>query len=130
MAAALAAATRDAAAVGFTAVVEAAALLAVVDDEGLVVAELLDLLSPVPVLVGAVDALGAAPGAGLLAATLLVVAVVVLDTAGLGLALEVELALDGCLDTCSATELVAGGREPIEAAVLLQMMWVLLWLSY
>jgi len=117
LAAALAAATRDAAAVGFTAVVEAAALLAVVDDEGLVVAELLDLLSPVPVLVGAVDALGAAPGAGLLAATLLVVAVVVLDTAGLGLALEVELALDGCLDTVVlplALDLVAGGRGAVE----------------
>lgn len=119
MAAALAAATREAAAVGLTAVVEAAALLAVVK-EGLVVAELLDLLKPVPDLVAVGVTLGAAgvlvaPGVGLLVASLLVDAVVVFATAGLGLALEVELALDGCLDTVGVgLALVAGGRGAVE----------------
>jgi len=119
LAAALAAATREAAAVGLTAVVEAAALLAVVE-AGLVVAELLDLLNPVLDLVAVEATLGTAgalvaPAAGLLVASLLVVAVVVLATAGLGLALDVELALDGCLDTVGVgLALVAGGRGAAE----------------
>lgn len=105
MAAALAAATLAAAADGFTAVVELAALLAV-DDEGRVVAELLDLLNPEldldEVEDGGLLVAGglAGPLPGFVDASLLVVAVVdAFVTAGLGLALEVELALEGCLDT-------------------------------
>lgn len=99
--------------------VEAAALLAVVE-EGLVVAELLDLLNPVLDLVAVEATFGAAgalvaPGIGLVLASLLVVAVVVLATAGLGRALDVELALDGCLDTVGVGRaLVAGGRGAVE----------------
>lgn len=99
--------------------VEAAALLAGVE-EGLVVAELLDLLNPVLDLVAVEATFGAAgalvaPGTGLLLASLLVVAVVVLATAGLGRALDVELALDGCLDTVGVGRaLVAGGRGAVE----------------
>jgi len=105
LAAALAAATLAAAADGFTAVVELAALLAV-DDEGRVVAELLDLLNPEldldEVEDGGLLVAGglAGPLPGFVDASLLVVAVVdAFVTAGLGLALEVELALEGCLDT-------------------------------
>ena len=116
LAAALALATLSAAADGFTAE-EVAALLAVAD--GLVVAELLDLLKPVDLVVVEDVGLGVAaalavPATGLFVveATLFVVEVV-LGTEGLGLALEEELALDGCLDTVGllvALDLVAGGR--------------------
>lgn len=124
MAAALAAATLAAAADGFTAVVELAALLAV-DDEGRVVAELLDLLNPEldldEVEDGGLLVAGglAGPLPGFVDASLLVVAVVdAFVTAGLGLALEVELALDGCLDTVVVVVvgrgLAAAGRGAVD----------------
>lgn len=119
MAAALAAATLAAAAEGLTAVVELAALLAV-DDEGRVVAELLDLLNPELDFDEVEDGGLAGPLPGFVDASLLVVAVVVdaLVTAGLGLALEVELALEGCLDTVVVVGvgrgLVAAGRGAVE----------------
>jgi len=119
LAAALAAATLAAAAVGLTAVVEFAALLAV-DEEGLVVAELLDLLNPeldfdeVDAALGAAGALGATLAVGLLETSLFVVAVILLGTVGLGLVPDVELALDGCLETVGvALDLVAGGRGAV-----------------
>lgn len=123
MAAALAAATLAAAADGFTAVVELAALLAV-DDEGRVVAELLDLLNPEldldEVEDGGLLVAGvlAGPLPGFVDASLLVVAVVdAFVTAGLGLALEVELALEGCLDTVVVgvgRGLAAAGRGAVD----------------
>jgi len=121
LAAARAAATLAAAAEGLTAVVEEAALLAV-DDVGLVVAELLDLLSPeldLDDVEAGFDGAGVLdiPVAkdGLFETTLLVVADEGLATPGLGLALDVELAFDGCLDTVGVgLGLVAGGREAVE----------------
>jgi len=127
LAAALAAATLAAAADGFTAVVELAALLAV-DDEGRVVAELLDLLNPEldldEVEDGGLLVAGglAGPLPGFVDVSLLVVAVAEVDafvTAGLGLALEVELALEGCLDTVVVVVgvgrgLAAAGRGAVD----------------
>lgn len=105
--------------------VELAALLAV-DDVGRVVAELLDLLNPELDLDEVVDG-GLVVGGGLVGplpgfvdASLLVVAVVpdvdALVTAGLGLALEVELALEGCLDTVLGVGrgLAAAGRGAVD----------------
>jgi len=121
LAAARAAATLAAAAEGLTAVVDAAALLAV-DDVGLVVAELLDLLSPELDFDDEEAGFGGGwvldvPVAedGLFVTTLLVVADKGLATPGLGLALDVELAFDGCLDTVGVgLGLVAGGRGAVE----------------
>jgi len=126
-AAALAAATLAAAAVGLTADVDVAARLGV-PDMGLVVAELLDLLRPAPLLVVAtlfvVVLATLVAGAlvtatvGLLAATLLVVELLVVALgAGLGRALEVELALDGCRETdllLVELGLVGCGRDTLE----------------
>jgi len=127
-AAALAAATLAAAAVGLPAVVEVAARLGV-PDMGLVVAELLDLLRPGPLFVVVAALLVVVLATlvagtlftdtvGLLAATLLVVEVLVVALAvGLGRALEVELALDGCRETdllLVELGLVDGGRETLE----------------
>ena len=121
MAAVRAAATLAAAADGLTAVVEEVALLAV-DDIGLVVAELLDMLNPeldLDDVVAGFDGAGVlvTPVAddGLLVAALLVVADEAFDTAGLGRALDVELAFDACLDTVGVgLGLVAGGRGAVE----------------
>jgi len=121
LAAARAAATLAAAAEGLTAVVEVAALLAV-DDVGLVVAELLDLLNP-ELDFDDVDAGFDGAGVletpvaddGLLVASLLVVADEGFVAPGLGRALDVELAFDGCLDTVGVgLVLVAGGRGAVE----------------
>jgi len=121
LAAARAAATLAAAADGLTAVVEEVALLAV-DDVGLVVAELLDLLNP-ELDLDDVDAGFDGAGVlitpvaddGLLPTALLVVADEGLDTPGLGRALDVELAFDACLDTVGVgLGLVAGGRGAVE----------------
>ena len=75
---ALATATRNEAIVGFPAVVKAAALLVVTDDVGLAVAELLDLLRPVPGSVGAADVLDTVDSLGCSRSRLLVLASVVL----------------------------------------------------
>jgi len=121
LAAARAAATLAAAADGLTDVVEEVTLLAV-DDVGLVVAELLDLLNP-ELDLDDVDAGFDGAGVleipvaddGLLAAALLVVADEGFDTPGLGRALDVELAFDACLDTVGVgLGLVAGGRGAVE----------------
>ena len=91
------------------------------DDVGLVVAELLDLLNP-ELDLDDVDAGFDGAGVlvtpaddGLLAATLLVVADEAFDTPGLGRALDVELAFDACLDTVGiGLGLVAGDRGAVE----------------
>lgn len=123
LAAALAAATLAAAADGLTAVVEVTALLAV-DDAGLFVAELLDLLIPElafedveagldGVLTGPLVVVDCLLVEGLL---LVVADDDVFATPGRGgRALEVELALDGCLDTVGVgLGLVTGGRTVVE----------------
>ena len=118
LAAARAAATLAAAADGLTAVVEEVALLAV-DDIGLVVVELLNPELDLDDVVAGFDGAGVlvTPVAddGLLVAALLVVADEAFDTAGLGRALDVELAFDACLDTVGVgLGLVAGGRGSVE----------------
>jgi len=122
LAAALAAATLAAAADGLTAVVEVTALLAV-DDAGLFVAELLDLLIPELAFEEVEAGLDGVLTSPLVEDCLLVegLLLVVADddvfaTPGRGgRALEVELALDGCLDTVGVgLGLVTGGRTVVE----------------